>query len=316
MKPTVSVIVSNFNGLAYLPRAIESIWQQNIIDLEIVIVDDGSTDTSWKWICQQCELHSNIISLKLDHVGSSTARNQAVRIASGKYIAFLNSDDYWYPEKLNRQMDVMEANPSMGFCFTNYDRIDKTNTYSSDCFSYWHRFNLFLKKQARSAFQLPAPAADIFAENIVGTSSVMVKRDLYLEHDGFDHKLSGASDWDLWLKLALHTNVGCITSTLTANQIHIDTENQNPICKLAAMECIIRRYEDKIADINYQSVRTAYARLAEAYGEYHRQMKNPIQALFCDLKAIIGQPDKRRIQNIRDDLKQMFFSIKPDYRYR
>lgn len=316
MKPIVSVIVPNMNGLDYLPRAIESIWQQNIIDLEIVIVDDGSTDASWRWICQQSDLHSNIVALKLDHVGSSTARNQAVRIASGKYIAFLDSDDYWYPDKLNQQIEMMDANPTMGFCFTNYDLIDETNAHTTDCFSYWNRFNQMIRKQARNAFQLPTPAADIFAENIVGTSSVMVKRDLYLEYDGFDHKLSTSSDWDLWLKLALHTNVGCITSTLTANQIHLDTMSKNPVGKLAAMECIIRRYEAKITDISYQSVRTAYARLAEAYGEYHREMKNPIQALFCDLKAIIGQPDKRRMQNIRNDLKQLFVGSKQDYRYR
>ena len=115
MKPIVSVIIPSKNCLSTLPRAIESIWRQGISKIEIIIIDDGSTDESWQWICQQCRQHNNIIALKLDSEGSSTARNHAARVASGTYIAFLDADKFWYQHKLRQQISFMEDNPQLGY---------------------------------------------------------------------------------------------------------------------------------------------------------------------------------------------------------
>ncbi len=309
MKPTVSVIISNKNYLNYLPQAIESIWQQHIIDVEIIIADDGSTDGSWKWICEQCRIHSNIVAIKFDGVGSSTARNHAARVANGTYIAFLDADDFWYPNKLKQQLELMECNPQIGISFTNYEHINEDSEIIVDCFSYWDKFNQLLHQQDSAAFIIPEGAATIFSENIVGTSTVLVRRDLYLALDGFDRDIESASAWDLWLKIALHTDVACIKDPLSAYIRRSKNMTCSRVTRLEAMELIIQRYEQKIKALDPYAVRSAYARLAEGYGAHYREMARPVHALFCDLKAVCEQPEKRRFQNILTDLKLAVTSI-------
>ncbi|MFT7682557.1 MAG: glycosyltransferase involved in cell wall biosynthesis [Moritella dasanensis] len=200
MKPIVSVIIPSKNCLTTLPCAIESVWQQSMNKIEIVIVDDGSTDKSWEWICKLCQKHNNIIALKLDSEGSSTARNHAARLASGTYIAFLDADTFWYQHKLRQQLKFMEENPQVGISFTNCELMNDKNEVIDDRFTSSNYFNQQAFQHNQDAFVILKGAAAIFSENVIGISTVLVRRDLYLALDGFDHNIKLVSDWDLWLK--------------------------------------------------------------------------------------------------------------------
>lgn len=303
MNTLVSVIIPNKNCLAYLPTALDSIWAQNIPSIEVVFIDDGSTDDSWQWICDQTKIHKNIVAVKLDGVGCSTARNHAARIANGKYLAFLDADDFWYENKLTAQITLMEENPSLGLCFTNYDHISEDGKVVIDCFSYWQQFKQLITTDDQDTYIITDAAATVFSENVIGTSTVLVRRDQYLSVDGFDHKIKSASDWDLWMKLALKTKIGCVKAPLTAYLMRADSMTGNRVARLEAIENIIKRYEDKIIP---QAVRAAYARLDEGYGEYYRENAKPMKALGSDLKSLLKQPDKRRLRNILTDLKLAF----------
>ena len=268
MNTLVSVIIPNKNCLIYLPTALDSIWAQDITSIEVVFIDDGSTDASWQWICDQTKAHENIVAVKLDGVGCSTARNHAARIANGKYLAFLDADDYWYKDKLSEQLALLEENPSVGLCFTNYDHVTEDKKVVIDCFSYWPKFDSLINTDDHNSYIIADAAATVFAENVIGTSTVVVRRDLYLSVDGFDHNIKSASDWDLWMKLALKTQIGCIKTPLTAYLMRADSMTGNRVARLKAMESIINRYEDQVTP---HAVNAAYARLDEGYGEYHRE---------------------------------------------
>jgi len=302
MKPTVSVIIPTKNCLPSLPQAIESIWQQNIDRIEVIIVDDGSTDGSWEWICQLCRKHNNIIALKLNGEGTSTARNHAARVASGTYIAFLDADKFWYKDKLQQQIKFMKENPQLGICFTNCELMNDKSEVTHDSFTHSDYFKRQILQHSADAFVIPQGAAAIFSENIIGTSTVLVRRDLYLALDGFDHNIKLVSDWDLWLKIALHTAIGCIKKPLAAC-LRKKTIITNRIKQLKAVEQVIRRYENKIKTIDPYAVRAAHAHLSESYAEYYRQVACPTQALACDIKALCEQPAPRRFRNILIDLK-------------
>ena len=146
-------------------------------------------------------------------------------------------------------------------------------------------------------------AATIFAENVVGTSTALVRRDLYLAVEGFDHNIKSASDWDLWMKLALKSQVGCIKAPLTGYLMRADSMTGNRVARLKAMENIITRYQDKVTP---HAVSAAYARLDEGYGEYYRENGKAMKALSADIKSVLKQPEKRRIKNILIDLKMLF----------
>ncbi|QFI37440.1 glycosyltransferase [Moritella marina ATCC 15381] len=306
MKPIVSVIIPSKNCLSTLPRAIESVWQQDISKnkskIEIVIIDDGSTDNSWEWICKLCQKHSNIIALKLASEGASTARNHAARLASGTYMAFLDADTFWYEHKLQQQIKFMEANPQVGISFTNCELMNEQREVTHDRFTCSDYFQHQALQHDQDAFVIPEGAAAIFSENIIGTSTVLVRRDLYLALDGFDHNINLVSDWDLWLKFALHTAIGCIKKPLTAS-VCKQREISNQEQQLKAMEQVIKRYENKIKVIDPYAVHSAHAHLLASYAKYYRQKSCPTQALACDFKALCEQPTPQRFRNILTDLK-------------
>jgi glycosyltransferase involved in cell wall biosynthesis len=111
----ISCVVPVFNGAAYLLEAIASIEAQTWRPLEIIIVDDGSTDETPAVIAS---LGDRVRSLRQDNAGPAAARNRGVEAASGSFIAFLDSDDEWLPEKLTAQMARFEARPELEMCLS------------------------------------------------------------------------------------------------------------------------------------------------------------------------------------------------------
>ena len=108
--PLVSVIIPVHNGAQYLPEAIESVLAQTYPDLEIMVMDDGSTDRSAE-IARSYQ--PRVCVLTQEHAGAAAARNRAIRIASGNYLAFLDADDIWQPDKLMRQMTAFACHPDV-----------------------------------------------------------------------------------------------------------------------------------------------------------------------------------------------------------
>lgn len=116
MDPFISVIVVTYNRAQYLKDALDSIQRQSFKDYEVILVDDGSTDNT-KEIVEQ---YKGVHYIYQEHGGISKARNTAVRAAKGKWIATLDSDDLWKEEKLQKQVDYLEAHPDCRIVFTAF----------------------------------------------------------------------------------------------------------------------------------------------------------------------------------------------------
>ena len=114
----VSVVIASYNSSAYITRAIHSVLSQNYADIEIIIADDASTDNTCALVNQLDDPRIKLICLPA-HRGQATARNTAIRAATGRYIAFLDSDDYWLSDKLTVQIGKMKARRAV-FSHTNY----------------------------------------------------------------------------------------------------------------------------------------------------------------------------------------------------
>ena len=121
---TVSVIIPVYNAEKYIGSTIESALNQTYKKLTLVIVDDCSTDNSKNIIDEYIKHTNNIVyHLNSNNTGAAVARNKALEIAEGRYVAFLDSDDLWLPEKIQRQLALM-SNNNVGFCYTAYEMID------------------------------------------------------------------------------------------------------------------------------------------------------------------------------------------------
>ena len=184
----VSVIMPTFESAATIPRAIESVLGQKCQPSELIIVDDGSTDETAVVIDQvlaaSCEM--KVIRLKTSNKGAAAARNIGMDRATGKYLAFLDADDEWYPDKLLDSMQAILSN-NLSMVAHNYwlERGGKAEWI--DCAA---RF-----KEHRD------PWVGLYRKGYIATSTVVVRRDLVAKARGFDETLRNAHDFDLWLRI-------------------------------------------------------------------------------------------------------------------
>jgi len=184
MSPAVSVIIPTYNRAEMLPRAIDSVLSQTFRNFELIVVDDGSTDRTADALAAY---QDRVILLTRPHRGVSAARNQGLTAARGEFIAFLDSDDYWLPEKLTVQVDFFRQHPRSFICQTEevwYRRGQRVNPG---------------KKHAK-------PSGDIFLSSLelclVSPSAVMIRKELFDRVGVFDESLPACEDYDLWLRIA------------------------------------------------------------------------------------------------------------------
>ncbi|MCH8010873.1 MAG: glycosyltransferase family 2 protein [Candidatus Marinimicrobia bacterium] len=183
MKETVSVIIPTFNRSSLLQRALDSVLSQTICPHEIIVVDDGSTDETAVLVEQEYPV---IIYFHQSNKGVSAARNRGIREASGDWIAFLDSDDMWLPEKLERQFEALRANPDMKLCHTdeiwirNERRVNPMKKH---------------KKYGGWIFQKCLPLC------CISPSSTLIHRSIFDEIGLFDETLPVCEDYDFWLRV-------------------------------------------------------------------------------------------------------------------
>jgi glycosyltransferase involved in cell wall biosynthesis len=114
-QPSISCIIPVFNGERYLREALDSIVAQTYRPLEIIVADDGSTDRTNEIVTS---FEGQVLYLKQNNAGPAAARNLGLRAASGEFVAFLDADDLWHPEKLGRQIARFQARPELDYCVT------------------------------------------------------------------------------------------------------------------------------------------------------------------------------------------------------
>jgi glycosyltransferase involved in cell wall biosynthesis len=201
----ISVIIPCHNGEAFLKQALDSVLAQTFPAAEIVLVDDGSTDGTPALGLGYAERYAErcptvIRYIRQEKSGVSTARNRAVREARYEWIAFLDADDWWKPEKLARQVAVLQGQPQPDLVYTSlhYFVPDQPSYETKGCSpdEMW-------------------PA--LRYGNLITPSSVLLRRRLFLEAGGFDLRIHGSEDWELWVRLILQKKMrlGWVPEALT-----------------------------------------------------------------------------------------------------
>ena len=183
MQPVVSVIIPTYNRAVWLPEAIESVLRQSYPAREIIVVDDGSTDDTAQLVAQYGAAIR--VFTQANH-GVSSARNVGIRAAQGELVAFLDSDDYWLPEKLACQVAVMMQQPELQLCHTEEIWIRRGV-----------RVNQMKKHQKHGGYIFP----HCLPFCVISPSSVMLRRAVFAAVGDFDEALPACEDYDLWLRI-------------------------------------------------------------------------------------------------------------------
>ena len=183
--PLVSVVIPTFNRGGIVGRAIESALRQTYPAIEVVLVDDASTDDTVSRIAPYLSDKVRLIR-RAANGGASAARNVGIAESAGAYVAFLDSDDEWLPEKVQLQVRLLEAaEPDIGMAHTGFGGYSLGRPPVAVRPPY--RGNLFELLQWR---------------NKILTASVMIRRRVLADVGGFDEQLKTCEDWDLWLRIA------------------------------------------------------------------------------------------------------------------
>jgi glycosyltransferase involved in cell wall biosynthesis len=201
MTPTVSVIMPVFNVAPFVRLAVDSVLSQGFSDLELIVVDDGSTDGSLETLQRVRDSRVRIISQP--NAGSSAARNTGIQEACARYISFIDGDDLWLPQKLCTHIAFMEGHPGVDLTFSRSEVIDEKGRHTG-------RFSR--RVSGLVSFE------QLLVENVVANGSAVVLRREVLDKAGhFDVTLRASVDHDVWLRVALTRpgNLYCIPEVLT-----------------------------------------------------------------------------------------------------
>jgi glycosyltransferase involved in cell wall biosynthesis len=200
MPPLISVIIPTFNRAAWVREAVDSVLAQTFQDFELIVVDDGSTDTTGEGLGFYGDRLRTIYQTRQ---GVSAARNRGLEMAAGEWLAFLDSDDLWLPQKLETQVDFFYRNPQAEICQTE---------------EIWIRNGRRVNPREKHR----KPAGDIFAPSLslclVSPSAVMLKKRLLQEVGFFDTDLPACEDYDLWLRISCRKPVFLIEEPLVVKR--------------------------------------------------------------------------------------------------
>jgi len=196
----VSVIIPTYNRWPLVGEAIDSVLAQTTSEYELIVVDDGSTDETPGRLRGYGE---KLTVLSQSRRGVAAARNLGATHASGRYLAFLDSDDIWHPRKLERQVAFMESSPEVEICQTE---------------EIWIRNGVRVNPRNKHR----KPSGDIFRASLelclVSPSAVMMRRDLFERVEGFDESLPVCEDYDLWLRIAKDIEIPLIPEALVTKR--------------------------------------------------------------------------------------------------
>lgn len=201
--PKVSVIIPSFNSGPFLEEAIESVATQTFSDLEIIVVDDGSTDDTRERVARSPH---KVTYLSQENRGLPAARNRGIEVSNGKYIALLDADDLWLPRKLEKQVTILDDRPDVGLVTTWVQFIASAGA---------------LLPEIRCTAAEEDALAQVLRASWVVPSAAVITRECLDRCGLFDERFRSSQDYDLWIRIALSGyHFAVVEEALTRYRLH------------------------------------------------------------------------------------------------
>ena len=213
-KPTVSVIIPTYNCEIYIAETLNSVLHQTFQDLELIVVDDGSTDRTRQIVASY---GASVRLVTQANSGVCAARNRGIQEAAGRYLCLMDHDDYWFPDKLALQLEQMIRHPEVGLVYSTFAwwnpdsegvfpdpgnyKDDSSTSEIDEEFSGWIYHLLLL-------------------DCWVLTSSALIRAEVFDKCGTFDESLPYSEDWDLWLRISREFPFIKLTKSLTLYRQH------------------------------------------------------------------------------------------------
>ena len=233
--PLITVVICTYNGERYLAATLDSVLAQTYLNMEVVIVDDGSSDGTVSIIKQYAERDSRIHWFARRNAGLPASRNYAFAQARGEWIAIIDQDDLCYPERLAKQVAVAETYPSAGLIFCNAHFIDEIGRNIGNHFSPFTLPDLFIPKNQASNLLLSQGC-------YVGSLTCFIKRTTVNHLEPLDESLRYACDYDYFIRAGFEIDFAYTTDTLAAWRIHAGQETNTNLNRYKEVRSVLKRH--------------------------------------------------------------------------
>lgn len=202
--PLVSVVIPCYNHEKYVEQSLDSVFNQTYDNIELIVIDDGSSDNSVS-VVKKIREENDFIFITQTNIGVCKTLNKAVSLSKGKYIALLASDDYWDTTKIEKQVSRLELNPNSEFCFTQAIEFENSTTKNDRIFPNKTMTGNVLNQ--------------VFVRQHVPAGSMMFSRSLFDALLGFDENLK-EEDWDFVIRSAAQTEFSAVNEPLFYYRSH------------------------------------------------------------------------------------------------
>lgn len=207
--PLITVIIPSYNRANFIEETLQSVLNQTFKDYEVIIVDDGSADNTLE-VLREYEANPKVCIYSQENKGCPAALNFGIKMAKGKYICWLSSDDLWYTDKLEKQIELFLKNDHLGMIYTDVDIIDENGS-------------IIQKHYKAAGIDMPLPARIRF----INGCSTMIKRECFEVVGMFDESLKHCHDSDMWFRIGERYRMLRIPSPLVKYRIGNESLSSN-----------------------------------------------------------------------------------------
>lgn len=298
--PLISVVIPVYNGAKTIGETIASVLNQTLSDFEIVVINDGSQDSTLDVLRSISDPRIKIFSYA--NAGQAMSRNRGIAHASGEFIALLDADDLWAPDKLEAQYNALEAHPDAVVAYSWTDYIDESGCFLNRGSYITKNGNIY---------------ADLLTKNFIENgSNPLIRKWAFAEVGGFDTSLKNADDWDMWLRLAAcypfvcvaapQVLYRCLTNSLSSNIHSVEASN------LRILERCYQNAPDTVQPLKNLSLSNLYLYLTFKTLAANSSRSSGWTALRCLSLALKYQPclwQKRRKLLIQVLIKAVVYVV-------
>lgn len=226
--PRVSVIIPTYNRGHFIGDAIASVLSQDFADFELIVVDDGSTDQTEATVLQFKD--ARLLYIRQENQGRSNARNRAIAMSQGEFIAFLDSDDLYLPGKLSLQVDYLDRHLAVGMVYTSAHCIDYSGQRLND--------NYIASVSGRIYKSIA-----FFRPVTITLPTVMIRQELFDLVGGFDEKMHRFEDTDMWRRISKETRIDGLPVFTCNLRTHNENSlaSQNPIQIISSLNYYVSK---------------------------------------------------------------------------
>ncbi len=278
---SVSVIIPAYNSEKFIEQALGSLFAQECSAEEIIVIDDGSTDGT-AGILEKYE--KQVFYLYQENRGLAAARNAGIRISNGSYLAFLDADDLFHPEKIKVQKGFLDSHPEVDMVFSDFEYFGGSLLRRPIPDSF---------KKGEGSFLL-----DLFRYNCIAIPTVLIRKKCFQEVGLFNESLLAVEDYDLWLRLAKRKKIGFVDRILARVRLHPENMSKDA---------------DRMRNYEIRVMNKAIEDNPEIEYRYSHLIKEKYGIIYFETgyRHLMGQAMRKARQNFIQAMKSCPFWIKP-----